>query len=390
MNNKSKRCLFVLGNPGSNIGDIAAMEGIIYGIRKRFPDCDLSVSYSGIVETKSITNYVDKFFRDEDFFSKDKLLEFIVKMLISRKEELISKLKNADLIIFAPGSCGLHKDNLSHWIKVYLIMIIFKIYQKKIMFHGCSMGPFQGHKLFLNLILKNADIITLRDYTSINFLKLAHINTSRVTVTGDSALMIPTSIKEKHKKKKKTIGITPIEFSKFRIGDIKFRTDIIVDSFASTINYLYKTDRVDSIHFISHILEDTNEDMVLKSIINRIDKRISYQILNPRTAKAALGEYENIDFCISARHHGGAFALKMGIPAICIAYEHKAHGFFSQCELDEFVIDVNCLSTEVLILKVEKLLKEYEPIVSKIKKNIPEMEKCAEKNAEIIEKFLNM
>jgi polysaccharide pyruvyl transferase WcaK-like protein len=66
--------------------------------------------------------------------------------------------------------------------------------------------------------------------------------------------------------------------------------------------------------------------------------------------------------------------LKSGVPAICIGYEHKALGFFEQCNLDDYVIDISNLSVDGLKEKVDLLLSKYKEVVEIIEQNMPVME----------------
>ncbi len=356
---------FVLGNPGGNIGDVAAMYGIVFGLKAINPNCIINLSHSDTPDVSSISNMVENFYRDEDFFSQNKFFKFLIDYVIGKKSSLILSLKNADTIVFAPGACGLHKDNYGHWWKVFLFVSFFKLNKKKIVFHGCSMGPFSGHKILFNVITSLTDLITLRDSTSLSFLAEYKADLSRFVLAGDSAMLIPSPV-IKHSSKEKIIGITPIDFSKMPFPALKDKTDVVVTSLSDTINYIYSKYQISKFHFISHIYNNIGEERVVNRVIERLNKGISVEIVNHTSPIEAFEEYSKLFFCISARHHGGAFALKMCTPAICIAYEHKARGFFKQYRLENYVIEMEDLNSEYLINKVDSLISNVEEIKEKL------------------------
>ena len=98
--------------------------------------------------------------------------------------------------------------------------------------------------------------------------------------------------------------------------------------------------------------------------------------------------YSKLYCCISARHHGGAFSLKNGVPSICIAYEHKAHGFFKQFNLDEYVIDAESLNSKILITKINELVENYDYILKQIDKNIKVVEKRTFNNELMLKEYI--
>ena len=278
-------------------------------------------------------------------------------------------IRKTDIIIFAPGACGLHEKNFLHWIKILFFVICFKRLKKKIVFHACSMGP-------LSSILKRIDLITLRDKTSLKYLKDFGISISNITIAADSALMIPTERSfNRILTDSLSIGLTPVDMDDFNFEGLDKKNTLQIDCYVNVILYLSQQYKINEIRFLKHIINSEKED----AMINKIERKLSLSgintvILNSKTPEEAFAEYSKLDFCISARHHGGAFSLKSGVPAICIGYEHKALGFFEQCNLDDYVIDISNLSVDGLKEKVDLLLSKYKEVVEIIEQNMPVME----------------
>ena len=138
---KKEKKFFIMGNPGNNIGDVAAMEGIVFGLKKVFKNCKIFVSYSGNPNTEDIDDYVEQYFHDENFFSKKSIVRLYFMTLFNQENNILTCIKDSDVIIFAPGACGFHKNNYEHWVKVMIMLKIVKKMNKIVMFHACSMGP---------------------------------------------------------------------------------------------------------------------------------------------------------------------------------------------------------------------------------------------------------
>lgn len=383
---------FILGNPSNNLGDEAAMKGIVYGINKLMPDSEIYLSYAGQPDVSTIDDMITSYYHDEDFFTKEKLLFFALHLFCIKNNKLYYDFLNSDLIIIAPGGCGFHKWNYNKWIKLRVFLFICKLYKKQVMFHACSLGPFdQTHKRLIKSIINSATIVTLRDSTSYDHIMKLNLNLNkRIVVTSDSALMIPIKKNEKKKSKQKMVlGITPIDISFFNDDRINGLTPNLIHIFSHVINQLHREGRVQKVVFISHIPNSSAEDDVVNKIIERLNNNIVFTKEMHKNAEEALLAYKNIDLCIAARHHSGAFALKMGVPAVCIAYEHKAHGFFMQCDLDEYIIDMDKMTADQLLKKTIDLINNYDMVVNKIEQFMPCMEDTALNNTRIIKDFLH-
>ncbi len=373
---QNKTTFFIIGNPGNNIGDISALEGMIYGLKKFIPNSNIYVSYSNYINIENIKENVNQFFKDEKFFSSKSFLLFFILFALGIKNDLNRAIRKTDIIIFAPGACGLHEKNFLHWIKILFFVICFKRLKKKIVFHACSMGPFSSHKNILSSILKRIDLITLRDKTSLKYLKDFGISISNITIAADSALMIPTERSfNRILTDSLSIGLTPVDMDDFNFEGLDKKNTLQIDCYVNVILYLSQQYKINEIRFLKHIINSEKED----AMINKIERKLSLSgintvILNSKTPEEAFAEYSKLDFCISARHHGGAFSLKSGVPAICIGYEHKALGFFEQCNLDDYVIDISNLSVDGLKEKVDLLLSKYKEVVEIIEQNMPVME----------------
>lgn len=53
--------IFIVNNPGNNIGDEAALKGIVYGLKNINSNIVISLSNTGIVNLESIQDKIKKY-----------------------------------------------------------------------------------------------------------------------------------------------------------------------------------------------------------------------------------------------------------------------------------------------------------------------------------------
>ena len=169
--------VFFIGNPCNNIGDEASMKGAIYGLTRYVDNCKLILSKSGSLDKDGIAQFVTETIEDESFFSSKNIIKFSFQVFLKNNTSASRAFNDSNIIVFAPGSCGIHKRNYAHWIKVLIMVILCRIRKKKVAFYAPSMGPFENrHLRILKYIINNVDVLTLRDNTSIQNLKDTRVN----------------------------------------------------------------------------------------------------------------------------------------------------------------------------------------------------------------------
>lgn len=377
--------------PGNNIGDEAALKGIIYGLRERI-ECNIDVTYSKNVDLKTVSSFIDHEFHDESFwFGKIKFIGFLLGILIgiSKKNSVYESFKKADAIIIAPGGAGMSKFNLKSLYKNYLFSKVCKIKNKNIMYYGCGMGPFESKdKKLVKKLISSVDMVTCRDEDSIKLLeKLSPELIEKVYLTSDSALQYRNNRSIKSIPEKIIIAMTPIDLSFFFGEKAVTYNNIIVESYATLINWLFRCNRLSKVKFMVHV-DSYNEKKIVNQIIDYFDEGIQFEKCFPNGYENAIEEYKMCDVCVGARHHAAIFSIKAGTPAICVAYEHKAIGFMRQCNLSEYVIDVCNLNPGKLLSLLHNLIINYEEIEKTIYEQMDLIEENSRKNTDFFLKMI--
>ncbi|MGF7396668.1 polysaccharide pyruvyl transferase family protein [Thermoanaerobacterium thermosaccharolyticum] len=394
--------IFIVNNPGNNIGDEAALKGIVYGLKNINSNIEISLSNTGIVNLESIQDKIKKIFDETKILNRKKYISLFAKAFLfkigvyhTQNDEyyFLKTIKKSDLILIAPGGCGISRMNKKGYIRLGFWILLSKLFNKKIYLYAPSMGPFGNNFLYgyiTKLIINSVDAVTLRDHTSYNNLKKLNENFNKeLIVTSDSALQIPidknvyTKIKKEIHFEKIKVAITPIElswhsdFKKNKIINFKIKNEIV-----KVINYVLRTFTESEVILIPHLYGAQN-DLVLCNEILKIVNSNRVKVEIPESAESALNNYENYDLCIGFRHHAAVFALRMGIPSICIAYEHKAIGFMESIKMGDYVLDINDFNAEKIMSKIKDIINNYNAIKEIIIKNIKHLEEKSLYNSKI-------
>jgi polysaccharide pyruvyl transferase WcaK-like protein len=88
-----------------------------------------------------------------------------------------------------------------------------------------------------------------------------------------------------------------------------------------------------------------------------------------------------MDVVVGNRYHSLIFALKAEIPTVCIAYEHKSTGVMKAAKLDDFVININELTYELLTHKISQAWNQNEEIRRILKSNMPRIRRLSFANS---------
>lgn len=259
------------------------------------------------------------------FFVKFLKLDF----LNINEKKIIEVIRDQDIVHLSGGG---HLNSIYYdWLYYSLtIIIISRIYKKKIFITSHSLGPFNFKDLIIcSLTLNNVDKIILRE--PVNLLTKIKYLIFFTDIKGelDSAYFLKkTKIKIKPKIKLR-IGIS--------LHDIKNIHQInLIRNSLKKLSLVYKIE----ILLIPHILvlkELEHDEFYMNSIFKKIDtiKVSNYEILKTKGEIAEKINYltSTCDLLISSRYHGAIFSLSNSIPCLCVYnskyYKQKFFGALS-------------------------------------------------------------
>ena len=137
--------------------------------------------------------------------------------------------------------------------------------------------------------------------------------------------------------------------------------------------------------FLPQVIADTNNDTIIaKEIRGLITEEYKKNIviieddLSPEELKTLIG---NFDYFIGTRMHSNIFATSMRIPNIVIAYEKKTNGIMEIVGLEDYVLEIDTVTSDELISKIDKCINNKTKIINYLNTKIPELKQ------EILEKI---
>jgi colanic acid/amylovoran biosynthesis protein len=125
------------------------------------------------------------------------------------------------------------------------------------------------------------------------------------------------------------------------------------------------------------ITSHENDGDCIQDVVAGLDSKI-YRVLSDRSmnCKQLKSVYGCCDFIIGTRFHSMIFSLSNMIPGIAISYDgYKSIGIMKDMKLDDFVIDIADITSEVLQEKFNLMIDNEDSIKDKIKQYINESNK---------------
>ncbi len=386
--------IVITNSHGNNRGDEAAQRSMINSLKTLIPNAEftvLTVSPDGLQLQENVRIL-------RTFSASKKTVLFIVLWTFFRSLgirlptfnkghnifEAIEEMANADIIISAPGGPYFGDLYASHEIQEHLLHIcVSKILRKPVMIYGPSMGPFKKRwrNIIRKYILNKVEIITLRDHISMKHLDNLNLTKPLVYLTADSAfqdiidinkdevkgiLLKEKIIKAQNKNvnKKILIGITPAgaEWNYRYSTKPQKNQEKYNQIIAKIIDYLI--DKFDAtIVFFPQLYGNSDDMPLINEIVKMVDRKDNVKVLsktwNSEIQQAVISQ---MDLVIGNRYHSVIFALKGKIPTVCLAYEHKSVGIMHMVGLDKFVININDLTYENLIVTIDQAWNQREKI----------------------------
>lgn len=369
--------ILLLNCSWNNRGDESAIRAMIDELKSIYPDIKFEIlNHEELMQFPYTSDEVK--ITQTGFFTKKNLLEVPLLLLsrgrlalFSNSKTLINSIKNSDLILHAPGGPSMGDIYKTVQYASYYKFLVAKMRHKPYIFYAPSMGPFNSkfENRLRRIIFNNAAVIATREIVSAEYLEELHIK-KEVHVTMDSALQHNfdekkyeqqlneyVELKEFLNKYKKVIGIT---FTGLKWNSkYKDRPEIqknIESTFKTVIDYLNENGY--GVVFIPQLFGKHHDfkrmqDFAVDNCFLADDEHDCYfqQHL-----------IEKLHIVIGMRYHSNIFSAKMKTPFISVSYEQKMEGFSKMIHMDDYCIDVNNLTPELLISKFEMLEENYDAV----------------------------
>ena len=334
-----------------------------------------------------------------------KSLRIDAGFLIRDNEAAIKECRAADCYIFCGGQ---NITNLGPGLIIALYEIIFsKLLGKPVMIWANSLGPFNPKYIrpFVKRVLNKVDLITTREATSKKILDDIGV-TAPAFVTADAAFTLPTISQEEAislierdteiPKSELMVGVTVIPWNfpneKDDAKKIKLFENYL-EAVAGAVDYLIEKLNAHVFFFPQVILPPMKDDRPISmKVFNKIKNKSMTTVLTADYAPEQIkGMYGCMSLLIGTRFHSCILAQSMHVPTIAIEYDgHKALGIMRLLDLEEYVCDINTITTHELTSKIDKIWAEKDEVKKKLETNIKVMQARSMENVDLAIEYLGL
>lgn len=386
----------------NNRGDEAAIRAVIDCILGEVSDIEIEIVFKDKGEIYQFPYVGQVKYITSRFLPKE--WEYMLAIMSNGKiaftkelKKTIEAVKNADMLIYAPGGAVI--SDRFWWRKQleYLFPIAYAEKRKiPVIFAAPSLGPFSKKKSYRNKILKKVDKICVREEISKEELKNQGI-VDNVLVTVDSAFLNGINIENNMKKLKndeslysfmnkfeKIVGITISDLSwHVEYRKMKEMGRNIRDAFSGFIERLRMQGT--GVLLIPQLFGNQNDRDYLKTYV----REGMYLLDSNEDTYYQQFIISRLYAVVGMRYHSNIFAAKTAVPFVPIVYEEKMAGFIRKAGYEDMAINVSELSADKLSEKYQKLMAEYDTIKNSLKEKGADWKSSAEQTKREIMKGIN-
>lgn len=298
--------------------------------------------------------------------------------LPSHLKVLVELYSAADLVLPVGGGYMRGKPDITSTILLFLLLhpfVLSRILCKPTVIYPQSVGPFGNsiQKFLVSRVLKNVELMFIREDVSVNLLKTLLIDKNVVRTVdsgfafnGDSALNLKQVLEISNDNP--IVGITVRKWMK------KSNQDLYEKEMALFCEYIIANHNVNVVFIPQVTAVHHNDDD------REVGQRV-YNLMKIKTAAFVVAEsydhniiksiYSQLDFTVGTRFHSVIFSLTSNVPAIAIEYEHKTSGIMHDLNLGQWVIKIEDVTAEKLIALFKKMFDGRQEYVNDLTAIIP-------------------
>jgi colanic acid/amylovoran biosynthesis protein len=394
----------------SNGGDHGILNGMVNALSSHFEDIEIKViahhnettseltglkSYQPLTDSERLTLLPVSILQACYLTIWALFYSTGISLPLWSNKKTVKAIADADLVLISGG--GFLNDNYKPAIFGRLYEIFFaKSIGKPVGIYSHSLGPFNTlrYRTLAKIAFGRLDIITVREGISADLLNKMKISVP-VHIVPDSAFALQFS--EISKKKipkhlKEYKGkMVSISVRKWHLYNTEFGHRRYIDALSKVGDLLVK--RGYEVVFCStcsgfrgYAMDDGK---TAREILSKMKYKDQVQIIDSHMDPETLIHiYSKMTFHIGTRMHSNIYSLLAGTPVVPIAYEHKTFGIMRMLELEDLVVDINDVSVEKIMTKVEYLLNNYETLKERINENVMVTRKEAFRTPLLFDEFL--
>lgn len=362
----------------ANRGDEAAVKAMVDEILSVYPDAKITIALHGITKYPNMPEQVELIDRFPKVRNRVAQVEFVLAHLTAGKfvfteagKKFMHILKKADLVIHAPGGPSI--GDIYKNVEFFYLWTLDIVKRNNIpyLFYAPSMGPFQDRKRnkARRPLLLGAERVIVRDPISLKYVD-EFVPEVKAIQTLDSALQhdIDMEINQRKfdgyfdlvdfmSKHKKCIGITITELD----WHPAYRENEKVKCLPSIFGAFIRKRIAEGygIIFIPQLYGTGNDSNTMRKYMEADHCFMLDSVSDEYDSYFQQFLIGKLYAVVGMRYHSNIFSAKMGTPFLSISYEQKMQGFIQTVGLEDYCIDINCLDTNELENRFNKMISNY-------------------------------
>ncbi len=350
-----------------NSGDDSILKAIINNLRELKPDIKLLVLSGNPKETSAL-------------YGVDAIHRFNIGAVRHN-------LKRAKLLISGGGS--LIQDVTSDKSLAYYLFIIETAANlgTDVMLYANGIGPILNHRNYPRIrhALGKAELITLREKSSLDELKKIGVENPKITVTADPAFTLRPTTEETADEILKESGIGPGEgFVCVSVRPWKKLSPNFESEIANSVKYIYEKYGLRTLFIPMQCPKDSEITQKTAHLAG------SCGLVAPEKLSPAeiLGIVKRSEIVIGMRLHTLIYAASVATPIIGLMYDPKISAVIEYIGRND-EISVESLTSADLNVLIDEVMANRGSIKAGLIKSVAELKNLAESNAEAALKLIS-
>lgn len=314
------------------------------------------------------------------------MIYFQLQLIFNKKNffennEICKVLNESDMIIVCGGGFlgGKKFDSLMHVYQIYLNTQ----FGKPVYIMGNSIEPIKKQiiKYFTEKVLKKVDFIFVRETITEEYVS-TFMDKNKYTLIPDMAFMLEDVnrdfefVDELRKENELLIGTTVRSWNFPNLSNKIQAKENYENSVRDMMVYMFNKYNC-SFVFIPQVTVSTGDDtLTALRIKNKLPENLKNKFIirtddwSPSEIKSVI---KNMDYFVGTRMHSNIFATSMCVPTTAIAYEKKTNGIMETVNLSDYVVEIDTITKDDLIDKVENMIENDSQIRELLKSRIKEI-----------------
>ncbi|MCG6285663.1 polysaccharide pyruvyl transferase family protein [Vibrio vulnificus] len=289
-------------------------------------------------------------------------------------------IKNTDFFVVKGGgflhTYGKLEDLYYLWFGLYYILLAKRLGKKTILLPN-SVGPITGwaNRCFIKYVFNKIDLIYARENISIECLESIGVKHAKFGFdlgyySKNDSLEILVNHKENSNDTRLNVGITVRPYRFPGSSDPSEKYNNYINSIANFCNKYKSEIRFSFIVQVQGPSAHETDLIAINDVIEKLDDKVDYTVIDAdRNYKQMLDVYSTLDYLIGTRFHSVIFAQISNIPSLAIAYGgNKTRGIMRKIGLEDYVIDIESISSEELEVVFNNLIENKNDYQSKLEK----------------------